>query len=158
MRRLRLDLVLGLAAVALLATGGVATGGDKKAHMGHDKVFAECAKACGVCAGECESCMAHCVKLVADGKKDHLKTLRTCADCADVCVSAGRIVARHGPFAHLICEPCAKACEQCAKSCEKFSDDKHMTRCAKACRDCERACRAMLKHTAHLDGAKAETK
>jgi hypothetical protein len=159
MRRLRLDLVLGLVAVVLLAGGGPTTAGEKsssggaKKPGGHMKVFEDCAKACATCAGECEHCMTHCVKLVAEGKKDHVKTLRTCADCAEVCVAAGRIVARHGPFAHLICEPCAKACAECGKACEAFRDDPVMARCARACRDCERACREMLKHH-HPSGAK----
>jgi hypothetical protein len=101
---------------------------------------------------ECESCAHHCANQVAEGKKDHLKTLGTCTDCAEFCASAAKIVARHGPFAVTICESCEKACDQCGAACEKFSEDKHMTRCAKACRNCAKACRDMVKQANHDKG------
>jgi hypothetical protein len=103
------------------------------------------AKACTECLRECESCAHHCALLVAEGKKDHLKTLDSCSDCADVCVAAAQIVSRHGPMAVLVCEACAKACDTCGTECEKFPADEHMKRCAKACRDCAKACREMIQ-------------
>jgi hypothetical protein len=145
-RRKVLYTVLGLVAAALLAGGGQLTAGGKKTVQIPSKHFDECARACGICAGECEHCMTHCVRQVVAGKKDHTETLRTCADCAEVCAATGRIAARRGPFVLLMSEPCARACARCAKSCEKFSDDPVMARCAKACRDCEKACREMARH------------
>jgi hypothetical protein len=144
--------VLGLLGATLLAGSSPLSAGDKKGTGGtklikiSSKHYEECAKACGICAGECEHCMTHCLKQVATGKKDHIETLRLCADCAEVCASTGRIAARRGPFILIVSEPCARACARCAVACEKFSDDMVMARCAKACRDCERACREMAKH------------
>src|SRR5262249_22616229 len=111
--------------------------------------FQHCAKACTDCLRECESC-AH---LVASGQKDRLRTLGTCADCAEVCTAAAKIVSRYGPLIGTICESCAKACDTCAAECEKHGNDEHMQRCAKVCRDCAKACQDMLKHLGQ-DGAK----
>jgi hypothetical protein len=82
--------------------------------------------------------------MVADGQKDHLRTLGTCVDCGDYCSLAAKVVSRHGPLAVPTCEGCAKACEVCAVACEKYPDDEHMKRCATACRDCAKACREMV--------------
>jgi hypothetical protein len=147
------NLMLGavaLAALGLVCPTGVGVfAGGKAGEKGHHEAFEKCAKACTHCLRECESCAHHCAHLVAEGKKDHLKTLGTCADCADFCTAAARIVARHGKMAVPICESCAKACDVCGEACEKFSDDKHMARCAKACRECATECRAMIKHVGH---------
>ena len=78
------------------------------------------------------------------GKHEHMTTLATCQDCADVCSAASHVVARGGPFAALICNACADACARCAKECEAFKDDDHMQQCAKECRKCEKACREMI--------------
>jgi hypothetical protein len=138
-----------LTAAALLA--GISAPGvdeqrapdDKHPHMGaHD----ECAKACSDCQRACDSCAHHCGEMVASGKKDHLRTLHTCSDCANFCAAAAQIVARQGPMSGIICEACAKACNLCGAACEKFPDDEHMKLCALECRKCEKACKEMLKH------------
>lgn len=115
--------------------------------------FATCAKACTMCMRECESCAHHCVHLVAEGKKDHLKTVGTCSDCAEFCAAAAKIVSHQGPMAVLSCEACAKACDACGTECEKHADDAHMKRCAKACRECAKACREMIEHVGPGSGA-----
>lgn len=144
---------IGVAALAL-AVGGMVLfarqgqSDEKKiAHSEHDEMLQACAKACSDCQRACDTCSTHCSHLLSEGKKEHLATLMSCADCATVCVAASRIVARGGPQSTLICECCAKACDQCAAACEKFPDDKHMKACAEECRRCEKSCRAMLKHT-----------
>jgi hypothetical protein len=92
--------------------------------------------------------------MTSQGKSEHLKTLQTCQDCATFCAAAAQIVARHGPFAELICGSCADACAQCGKACEQFPHDEHMKQCADECRKCEKACREMVQHT----GGKAPAK
>jgi hypothetical protein len=147
MARHGIFLGMGLVAAGCLLGGRLLTAGEAKeghAHAGH---FEKCAKACANCMLECESCARHCSELVSAGKKEHLHTLGTCADCGDTCGTAGKIVARRGPMAGLICEACVKACVVCAGACEKMPDDAHMQHCAKACRDCAQACRDMLEHT-----------
>jgi hypothetical protein len=117
-------------------------------HKEHDEAMQACAKACSDCQRQCDSCATHCAHLVGDGKKQHITTLMTCQDCANICTTAAQIVARNGPMAGLICAPCAEACAQCGKECEKFPNDQHMKRCAEECRKCEKACRDMVKHVA----------
>ena len=44
----------------------------------HHEHFAKCAKACADCQQQCDMCFHHCAGLVAEGKKDHAKTMHTC--------------------------------------------------------------------------------
>ena len=140
--------VLGLIALATLAARPL-TADDKTA--GKDTphtAYLACAKVCGECALACDNCAAHCAKLVADGKKEHLRTLQTCQDCAAFCGTAACITAKAGPFSDLICSSCADACKRCGDECDKFKSDPTMKKCAEECRKCEKACRDMLKHVA----------
>jgi hypothetical protein len=89
--------------------------------------------------------MAHCTFLVAEGKKEHVHTLRTCNDCGDMCATAAKMIARDGVFTHPMCDACAKACDGCGAECAKFPHDEHMKRCADACKDCAKACREMIR-------------
>ena len=134
-------LSLSAAVFALALFGPAARAAD------HDKHSAECAKACDDCARACEACGTHCLKMVVDGKKEHVTTLRTCRDCATACSASAAVVARQGPFAGLMCTACAEACRLCGEECDKRKDDAMMKECADECRKCEKACREMLKHT-----------
>lgn len=145
---------LGLSAAAALAVNSaIADDKDDKrkddAHSAHDGIFNKCADACNDCQRECDSCGSHCAHLLIEGKKQHFTTLQTCQDCADACSAAARVVSRHGPFSHMICEACAQACDKCATECEKFKDDERMTRCAEECRKCLKVCREMIAHVGH---------
>jgi len=136
-----------LLAIALALSSGHAADDKTGGHDHHAMAFETCAKACGDCQRECDSCAHHCAHLVAQGKKDHLKSLQTCQDCATHCSAAACITARQGPFSDLICKACAEACDRCGATCEKFPDDEHMKKCAQECRKCEKACKEMLQHT-----------
>ena len=133
------------AAPAAQAGTGRATG----KHDAHGEHFAQCAKVCADCQVACSSCGAHCAALLADGKKEHQKTLQTCQDCADCCAAAAQIVSRGGPFSDIICKACADACARCGKACTQYGQDAHMKACADECRRCETACRTMIEHTGH---------
>src|SRR5690348_1797686 len=103
---------LGLSAAAALAINS-AVGQEKKstdddAHSAHDEILRKCADACNACQRECDSCALHCAHMLVNGKKQHMITLQTCQDCADVCAAAARVVSRHGPFSHILCEACAQ--------------------------------------------------
>ncbi len=146
MRNFPLSLLVLLAVLGLSAA---CLADDPPAgHDHHAQAFDQCAKACGDCQRACDSCATHCQHMVAQGKKEHQTTLRTCLDCADHCAAAARITARRGPFAGLICKACEEACARCGTECVKF-DDEHMKKCAKECRKCEKACQEMLTHVAH---------
>lgn len=133
----------GLAAGAMAAMASTAKAADTQ-HAHHDEGLMECAKACSDCQRACDMCSTHCAHQVKDGKAEHMTTLATCQDCADVCAAASQIVSRGGPFASEICKSCAEACAKCAAACEKFRNDQHMKMCAEECRKCEKACRAMI--------------
>ena len=145
----RLVPLLGLAAILLFAVG--TTADDKPAPDDHHGgMFITCAKACNDCQRECDSCAGHCAGLVAEGKKDHMKTLGTCTDCAEICSAAARVTAHQGPMSAIICDACAKACDTCGDACAEFKDDDHMKKCSEQCKTCAKACREMVKHAAHL--------
>jgi hypothetical protein len=139
------SIVLGAVLILLADLPALRTRADDKGHEAHAAHFDHCAKACTECMRECESCARHCVRLVADGKRDHLKTVGTCSDCAELCAAAAKITSHQGPMAVLVCEACAKACDSCGTECEKFPEDEHMKRCATACRECATACREMVE-------------
>jgi len=108
-------------------------------------LFRTVAKACDDCARACDTCSAHCVQLLADGRKEHLATMQTCQDCAEVCSLAARVIAKDGPMGDLTCTACAEACKRCGDACEKFGSDPLMKKCADECARCEKACRELLK-------------
>jgi hypothetical protein len=112
----------------------------------HGAMAEKCAKACGDCQRMCDMCAKHCADLLAQGKKEHVKTLATCQDCATFCSAAACIVSRQGPFSDEICKSCAEACARCGKACEEYPNEPTMKRCAEECRRCEQACKEMLKH------------
>ena len=107
----------GLVAAALIGLGVAPSVNGRHVDEKHSAQFQACGRACADCMRECESCARHCAHLVAEGQKDHLHTLGTCADCAEICAAAGRVVSRQGPMATLICDACAKACRDCATAC-----------------------------------------
>ena len=111
----------------------------------HASQLTKCAKVCADCQLECDSCFAHCLKLLADGKKEHAATAQLCADCAECCKTCATLCARQSPLAAHMLECCAKCCDQCAEACAKYTDDEHMAKCAKACQECAKHCRETLK-------------
>jgi hypothetical protein len=146
--------VLGIAAVALAFWAFGARAADEKSadreHAHHlSGPHAACARACADCMLQCDSCHHHCERLVAQGKKEHVKTMRLCDDCGAICAVAARVTSRDGPLSVTICDSCAKACDTCGATCKKFPDDEHMKTCAKACDACAKACREMIKHAGH---------
>lgn len=148
---------IAVALLAVFAAGGVFAAGNQPpsgaaapaAQPNPDSkmpFFLECARACDDCARACDLCAAHCANMVAEGKKEHLQTLRTCQDCATICSSAGRVVAKNGPLSDLVCTACAEACKRCGEACQKHAEhDPILKQCADQCKQCEKACRDMLK-------------
>jgi uncharacterized protein DUF326 len=129
-------------AVAVIAPLGPSARAQHE-HAGH---FLKCARACADCQLQCDSCFNHCQTLLADGKKEHVKTAQLCADCPECCKTCSTLCARQSPLTRPMLECCAKCCDDCATACENTPDDKHMAACAKSCRDCAKECREMLEH------------
>jgi hypothetical protein len=97
-----------------------------------------CTEACTVCA---DACLA----------EEHAMGLRRCiratSDCADICATTLRIVARQTEgVAEMVRQQvhaCLVACQLCAEECEKH-DHLHCKVCAQACRRCQEACNRLL--------------
>jgi hypothetical protein len=147
MKQLRLITTVFAAVGGLIALNGIQARAQQP--DSHHEHFAKRAKACADCQVSCDSCFRHCATLVANGKKEHVKTMHACVDCADYCALAAKLSARQSSFSATACDGCAKTCDECAKECEKFKDDKHTVDCAKSCRDCAKACRTMIGHLKH---------
>src|SRR4051794_29579455 len=100
---------LGVAIILLAGFGGSLARGQDRApgQAQHHGPNVECARACAACTFQCESCFTHCVRMVAEGKKEHVRTLRLCNDCGAICALAGKVVSRQGPLQVTICESCA---------------------------------------------------
>jgi hypothetical protein len=102
----------------------------------------DCAEACTICADACLH-EAEVTRLT--------QCVRLNQDCADVCLTTGRMIARAGhadrPTLQLQLQACQHACEVCAEECERHAremDMEHCRICAEACRACAEACEQMV--------------
>ena len=107
----------------------------------------ECIEACFVCAQACTACADAC--LSEDMVAELTKCIRMNLDCADVCVTTGRVLSRHtGYDANLtrsVLEACAAACKACGDECAGHAEmHEHCRVCAEACRRCEAACQELI--------------
>lgn len=106
----------------------------------HD--YARCLAACLECVVACEMCSDAC--LDEDAVQSLARCIRLDRDCAEVCATAARVMARGGPLAMDVCRTCAEACEACAAECERHAaHHDHCRICAEACRRCAEECRRM---------------
>jgi hypothetical protein len=112
-----------------------------------DKVHADCYKACADCAKACDMTFHHCFKEVAEGKKEHAKSLHLASDCAAFCSLSASMIAKHSPLMAASCNACADACKATAAEVGKF-DSAEMKAAARSLRDCEKSCRAMVANMA----------
>ncbi|MHB1560523.1 MAG: four-helix bundle copper-binding protein [Isosphaeraceae bacterium] len=132
--------VLGDAAAGLAAvTGGRAVAQEAGGDM-HDR----CAKDCATAMVACNKGFHHCYRQVAEGNREHAKTMHMCVDCADICGTAAALVARMSPLMAHTCRAAADCCEGLIAQCDKL-DDLEMKGVAKACRACVKSCREMVK-------------
>ncbi len=134
---------------------------DPKAHQGeaahrHDAVHKECLDACSDCAKMCDETFHHCFMMVAEGKKEHARSLHLVSDCAGFCSLSACMIAKHSPLMAYSCGACADACKATAAEVEKF-DSPEMKAAAKSLRRCETSCREMVKAMAGHEHHHEET-
>jgi len=137
--------VLAVVAVVLL-TGSLALGQNATAAQpkeGHAHHRDKTTQALVNCLTECSLCMGHCAKLVENGQKEHLMTMKLCDECAAVCFITLKMTASRTAALAAQAEACAKVCDVCGAACEKQPNDEMMKQCAQACRDCAKVCREM---------------
>jgi hypothetical protein len=111
-------------------------------------VLARCIEACFDCAQACTACADDC--LSEESVSDLVKCIRTNQDCADICISTGRVLSRQTEYdanmARTVLQACSQACKTCGDECEAHAEHgmEHCRVCADACRTCERACDELL--------------
>ncbi len=107
-----------------------------------------CIEACFDCAQACTACADDC--LSEDNVADMIKCIRLDADCADMCVTTGRILSRQTEYdanvTRSALQACAAICKACGDECERHGQMgmEHCRVCAEACRKCEQACNDLL--------------
>jgi len=138
-----------LAVVVVLAGWSLAAAQAPVPKEKHAAVNEKLAKTIIDCMIECQKCAAHCGHLVANGQKEHFRTMQLCSECAAVCGLTQKFVYCESPVLNHQAEACAKVCDVCAEACEKGgATDAMMKKCAQACRDCATACRDLGKANA----------
>ena len=109
--------------------------------------LAACIEECMACAQACTACGDACLA------EHEVETLRRCirsnADCAGLCETAGRVLSRQTGFdvgvAGVALRACAAACSVCAQEYERHATmHTHCRLCGEHCRSCEAACRQLL--------------
>lgn len=137
---------LAIAAILIAAVGIVAAFAQNPAKEGKEHAAMKMdgssalAKIADECALACDGCASHCMEMLAQGRKEHLESVKTCLDCATICGAMARVAGRSGPFTSILATACAEVCRLCAEQCEKMGNDPHMKACAEKCRACEKAC------------------
>lgn len=156
--------MMGAGAVGLTAFSAAKADDEKdthKGHSGHDKIHEECLDACGDCAKACDEAFHHCYTQVAEGKKEHARSLHLVSDCAGFCSLSACMIARHSPLMAHSCDACAQACADTLAETSKF-DSPEMQAVTKALKHCEATCKAMVAamkekgyHHEHGEGSKS---
>lgn len=135
--------LLGAGAAGLAALNAQADekSGDHCCEL--DQAHADCLKACSDCAKACDQTFHHCYMQVAEGKKEHAKSLHLASDCAGFCSLSACMIAKHSPLMMYSCEACADACRTTAAEVGKFNSEE-MQNAARKLRECEKSCRTMV--------------
>lgn len=112
-------------------------------------VSAECIQACFDCAQACTACADAC--LGEQEAKMVVRCIRLDLDCADVCMTTGKVLSRQTAFdpqiARAVLQACATTCKLCGDECAMHAQHgmQHCATCAEACRRCAQACNALLQ-------------
>lgn len=110
--------------------------------------LADCVDACVACELACIACADACL-----GESDvamFRKCIRLNLDCADVCGTTARLLARlleaDVEILRAQLEACARACATCGAECHRHgSKHAHCKVCGDACVRCDEACRKVLQ-------------
>jgi hypothetical protein len=111
------------------------------------EAWARAIQTCLACVETCTACSAACLResdltMMAD-------CIRTDLDCADLCDTTARVLARANAaelgMTKALLQACLMACESCGSECRKHaSHHDHCRVCAEACAECADACRNLL--------------
>lgn len=93
------------------------------------------------CAAACEYCAEKCLE--GGAAADTQECIRSCRDCADICILTARFVMRDSRHSRHVMDECLEICNECAQACEQLAGhDGPCAACARKCRECIEACLA----------------
>lgn len=111
------------------------------------EALAACIEECFECAKICASCSDACL---SEQSVDNLrKCIRLNLDCADICETTGRVLARQTEYDANLTKPQLSACREAARICgeecsEHAEKHAHCQACAESCRRCVDSCDRLL--------------
>lgn len=91
------------------------------------------------CESTCEHMTTYVKKLPDYGMRTNQAMLLR--DCADICGTTAKFIARGSMFSRQIAALCACICEACGQECARFPDQMSQN-CAQICLHCAMECRA----------------
>jgi hypothetical protein len=110
-----------------------------------NSAMSACLKVCQDCAQCCLHTATHCMELGGVHASAHHQAVLH--DCADVCETAARFIARQSPHFGRLCRDAAEIATLCAADCDALPDaDTTMVHCAQRCRLCAESCLALTSH------------
>ncbi len=91
------------------------------------------------CAAQCE----HMITVLLGSHDVHARAtqIQLLRDCASICATTARFLARLSGFSKIMASVCAQICEICGNECAKFPDHESQ-RCSQICLTCAQDCRA----------------
>jgi hypothetical protein len=110
----------------------------------------ECLKACFDCEAACTACADACLHEKPDMLGKLVKCIGLGLDCADVCGTTGRLMARAGgadpSVTRAQLQACIAACRACEAECQKHASmHEHCKHCAEACHASAQACETAMR-------------
>lgn len=150
MNRRNMMSAFGATAIALTATTAhkAQAEDDHKEKEKHSELHERCANACYECARMCSKGFNFCHSKVVAGMKGYAKSATLCNDCAEICITAAKLVDHRSPLMGYTCHACAESCEATIAECEKLNDQ-DMNAVVESLRKCARLCRNMAKEKGH---------
>lgn len=107
-----------------------------------DKLY-EAAGVCTSCADACSAEQDPAMLAMST------KCMRMDQDCADICTTTARVLARQtgydAPTTMALLEACMAALRACGDACGEMTEHEHCTVCASVCRDTEKMLAKMAK-------------
>lgn len=110
----------------------------------------ECLKACFDCEAACTACADACLHEKPDMLGKLVKCINLGLDCADVCGTTGRLIARAGgadpSVTRAQLQACIAACRASEAECQKHASmHEHCKHCAEACHASAQACETAMR-------------
>jgi len=135
----RRELLLGLGAVAAVATTGSATaampGHDHSKHSAQQPKLLD---ATNNCTDKGQRCIAHCLVSWTEGDLELAKCAKKVQEMQAICGAFSYLLASNSLYIKEYAQICESVCKECAKECRKH--DQHHE-----CRDCAEACEELVK-------------